>query len=28
VQAEERGELSVKGARRPVEAWEIVGVVG
>jgi adenylate cyclase len=26
VRAEERGALSVKGARRPVEAWEIVGL--
>ena len=26
VKAEERGELTVKGARRPVEAWEIVGL--
>ena len=26
VRAEERGELSVKGALRPVEAWEIVGL--
>jgi len=26
VKAEERGELMVKGARRPVEAWEIVGL--
>jgi len=26
VQAEERGALSVKGALRPVEAWEIVGL--
>ena len=26
VKAEERGELSVKGARRPVEAWEIMGL--
>ena len=25
VRAQERGALSVKGARRPVEAWEIVG---
>jgi adenylate cyclase len=28
VRAEERGALSVKGARRPVEAWEIVGLAG
>jgi hypothetical protein len=27
VKAEERGELMVKGARRPVEAWEIVGLI-
>jgi PAS domain S-box-containing protein len=26
VKAEERGELTVKGARRPVEAWEVVGL--
>jgi PAS domain S-box-containing protein len=26
VKAEERGELSVKGAARPVEAWQIVGL--
>ena len=26
VRARERGALSVKGARRPVEAWEIVGL--
>jgi PAS domain S-box-containing protein len=26
VRAQERGALSVKGARRPVEAWEIVGL--
>jgi class 3 adenylate cyclase len=24
VKAESRGELTVKGARRPVEAWEIL----
>jgi PAS domain S-box-containing protein len=27
VKAESRGELTVKGARRPVEAWEIVGLI-
>ena len=27
VMAESRGELMVKGARRPVEAWEIVELV-
>jgi class 3 adenylate cyclase len=27
VRAEERGALSVKGARRPVEAWEIIGLI-
>ena len=27
VKAETRGELSVKGARRPVEAWEIVDLL-
>ena len=27
VKAEGRGELTVKGARRPVEAWEIVGIL-
>ena len=26
VTAEERGELTVKGAVRPVEAWEITGL--
>jgi hypothetical protein len=26
VAAEERGALTVKGAVRPVEAWEIVGL--
>ncbi len=28
VKAEERGALTVKGAARPVEAWEIVGLAG
>ena len=28
VTAEERGALSVKGAVRPVEAWEITGLIG
>ena len=27
VQAEKRGALSVKGALRPVEAWEIVSLI-
>jgi class 3 adenylate cyclase len=27
VKAESRGELTVKGARRPVEAWEILDLV-
>ena len=28
VQVKERGALTVKGAARPVEAWEIVGLAG
>lgn len=27
VKTESRGELMVKGARRPVEAWEIVDLI-
>ena len=28
VRAEPRGELSLKGASRPIEAWQILGLDG
>jgi class 3 adenylate cyclase len=28
VRAEPRGELTLKGAARPIEAWEILGLDG